>query len=259
MPSDANHLAHSVWEEVRAEALADVRNDPVIQHYLQFFILEQMSLEAALSSIVASKLAKERRSRGAIEALFREYWATVDQDGLRKTVSDLAAIRERDPACSSLLIALLYMKGFHGLVAHRVAHWLWTERRVHSAYHIQNAASEAFAVDIHPAAKIGCGIVIDHATNVVVGETSVIGDSVTLLQGVTLGGTGKVSGDRHPKVGHNVQIWAGAKVLGNVKLGAHCQVGACSVVLTDVPEYTTVVGVPAKVISERHSQSNSTG
>lgn len=249
-PPGAAHLASGVWTDVQSEALADSQADPVVKDYLHFFILDQMSLETALSSILAGKLAKDQQSRDAIESLFREFWTAGEHHNLHVAAQDLTAIRDRDPACSSLLIALLYMKGFHALVAHRVAHWLWSEKRVHAAYHIQNAASDAFAVDIHPAAKIGSGIVIDHATNVVVGETSVIGDNVTLLQGVTLGGTGKVSGDRHPKVGDNVQIWAGAKVLGNVTLGAHCQIGACSVVLTDVPDHATVVGVPARIVGE---------
>lgn len=247
-----------VWTEVRSEAVTDGRIDPVVRDYLQHFIVDQTSLEAALSSILSNKLTSDIRSKGAIEGLFREYWETANQDSLQATAHDLIAIRDRDPACSSLLIALLYMKGFHALVTHRVAHWLWSEGRIHAAYHMQNAASEKLSVDIHPAAKIGSGLVIDHATNVVVGETSVIGDNVTLLQGVTLGGTGKATGDRHPKVGQNVQIWAGAKVLGNVKLGAHCQIGACSVVLSDVPEYTTAVGVPARVVNTPSRQTSRT-
>lgn len=248
-----------IWAEVRSEAVTDVRTEPVVRDYLQDFILDQVSLETALSSILSNKLANDIRSKRALKGLFLEFWETPNQDALETTARDLIAIRDRDPACSSLLIALLYMKGFQALVAHRVAHWLWSEGRIHAAYHMQNAASEKFAVDIHPAARIGSGIVIDHATNVIVGETSVIGNNVTLLQGVTLGGTGKATGDRHPKVGHNVQIWAGAKVLGNVKLGAHCQIGACSVVLSDVPEYTTVVGVPARVVNKVKGKTNRAG
>jgi serine O-acetyltransferase len=162
--------------------------------------------------------------------------------------ADLRAVRDRDPACRRLSTPLLYFKGFHALEAHRVAHVLWGRERRGLARFFQNRASEAFGVDIHPAARIGRGIFIDHGTGVVVGETAVIEDDVSLLQQVTLGGTGKETGDRHPKVRAGVLISAGAKILGNIEIGEGAKIGAGSVVLKDVPPHTTAVGVPARIV-----------
>jgi serine O-acetyltransferase len=162
--------------------------------------------------------------------------------------ADIRAIRDRDPAAKRFSEPFLYFKGFHALQTHRVAHWLWLEGRHALALFLQNRTSEVFAVDIHPAARIGNGILMDHATGVVVGETAVIEDNVSILHEVTLGGTGKAEGDRHPKVRHGVLIGAGAKILGNVEVGRGAKVGAGSVVLEDVPPHCTVAGVPAKII-----------
>lgn len=162
--------------------------------------------------------------------------------------ADIRAITERDPAATRFSEPLLYFKGFHALQTHRVAHWLWSEGRRELALFLQSRASEVFGVDIHPAARIGKGILVDHATGVVVGETAVVEDNVSILHEVTLGGTGKDCGDRHPKVRHGVLIGAGAKILGNVEVGEGAKIGAGSVVLEDVPAHATVAGVPAKVV-----------
>ena len=162
--------------------------------------------------------------------------------------ADLVAIRTRDPAAESYLTPFLYYKGFHALQWHRVGHWLWRSRRRDLAHFLQSRASEVFAVDIHPAVPIGSGVFIDHGTGLVVGETAVIGDDVSILHEVTLGGTGKERGDRHPKVRNGVLLGAGAKVLGNVEIGRDAKVAAGSVVLHDVPPGATVAGVPARIV-----------
>ena len=162
--------------------------------------------------------------------------------------ADLSAVFQRDPACHSYAQAFLFFKGFHALESYRVAHYLWTHRRQTMALFIQNRMSDLFAVDIHPAAKLGRGIMIDHATGVVIGETAVVGDDVSMLHGVTLGGTGKQDEDRHPKVGRGVLLSTGAKVLGNIHVGNCSRIAAGSVVLADVPPHMTVAGVPARVV-----------
>ena len=164
------------------------------------------------------------------------------------------AVFERDPACHSYVQAFLFFKGFHALESYRLAHWLWNGGRKLMALFVQNRMSDLFAVDIHPAAKLGRGIMIDHATGVVIGETATVGDDVSMLHGVTLGGTGKEHEDRHPKVGRGVLLSAGAKVLGNIQIGEYSKVAAGSVVLKPVPPYTTVAGVPARVIGKVHSE-----
>ena len=164
--------------------------------------------------------------------------------------ADLTAFCERDPACDRYSLPLLYLKGFLGLQSYRIAHWLWQRGRSELALYIQGRVSEVFGMDIHPAADIGKGIMIDHATSVVVGETAVVKDNVSMLHEVTLGGTGKDSGDRHPKVMCGVLLGAGAKVLGNVTIGQGAKIAAGSVVLTDVPAHQTYAGIPAKATGE---------
>ena len=162
---------------------------------------------------------------------------------------DLQAFRERDPACDRFSLPFLHYKGYHGLQLYRTGHWLWQSGRTELALHLQSQCSNVFAMDIHPAAHIGAGILIDHATSIVIGETATVGDNVSMLHEVTLGGTGKDSGDRHPKVMSGVLIGAGAKILGNVRVGTNARIGAGSVVLDDVPDHMTVAGVPARPLS----------
>ncbi len=164
--------------------------------------------------------------------------------------ADICAVRDRDSACDKLSMPFLYFKGFHALQSYRVAHWLWTQGRTSLALFFQNRISCEFGVDIHPAAKIGWGILMDHATGIVIGETAEVGNNVSLMQSVTLGGTGKEEGDRHPKVSDGVLLGAGAKILGNIRIGEGAHVGAGSVVLKDVPAHTMVSGVPAKVVGK---------
>jgi serine O-acetyltransferase len=161
---------------------------------------------------------------------------------------DMRAVLERDPACLSRLQPFLYYKGLAALQAYRVAHWLWDQQRQTLSFHLQSRTSEMFQVDIHPAARLGSGIFLDHATGVVIGETSVVGDDVSILQSVTLGGTGKERGDRHPKIEQGVLISVGAKILGNIRVGREARVAAGSVVLHDVPPHSTVAGVPARIV-----------
>jgi len=169
--------------------------------------------------------------------------------------ADLLAVMERDSACHELYIPFLYFKGFHALQTHRVAHWLWKSGRQPLALFFQNRMSMEFCVDIHPAAVMGSGILLDHATGLVVGETAVVGNNVSILQSVALGGTGKETGDRHPKIGNGVLISAGAKILGNIRVGEGAKVGAGSVVLEEVPPHTTVAGVPARVVGRPSSEA----
>lgn len=237
----------SIWDNLRAEAEESASTERLLVAYLQETILGQKSFDAALSYTLASKLRDEILPSITLRDLFLEVLET--EDGLRESVRiDLQAVKDRDPAAAGYLTPFLFFKGFHALSAYRFAHHLWYEDRKTLALYLQSLISKVFGVDIHPAATIGHGILIDHATGVVIGETAVVGNNVSLLHGVTLGGTGKERGDRHPKVGDGVLIAAGAKVLGNIKIGEGAKIGAGSVVLKSVDAHSTVVGVPAKNI-----------
>lgn len=236
-----------IWEEIRAEITREAGRERVLRRFLEATVLEQASLESSLSFHLAEKLGSEMLPVAAFREGLGEALAADPAMGAAVR-ADLRAIRERDPACTSHWMPLLYFKGFHALQAHRFAHWLWNDDRKLLASHVQNRVSELFGVDIHPAAKLGSGIFIDHATSVVMGETTVVEDDVSLLHEVTLGGTGKETGDRHPKVRRGVLICAGAKVLGNVEVGEGAKIAAGSVVLADVPPHSTVAGVPAEIV-----------
>ena len=206
-------------------------------------------MEDAIAARIADRLEVSDLRSSDLRDAFREAFA--DQPTLKEIVrADLTAVYERDPACERFIEPLLYFKGFQAIQAHRLAHWLLGRGRKDFALLIQSAVSERFQVDINPAVKIGGGLFMDHATGVVVGETAVIGDNVSILQNVTLGGTGKAGGDRHPKIADGVLIGAGAKVLGNITVGHCSRVASGSVVLKDVPPEMTVAGVPAKVVSQ---------
>jgi serine O-acetyltransferase len=210
-------------------------------------VLRHRKLEDALGVILANKLQTPDLPAILLRDLINEVLAEDVSIGA-SIRADLLAARTRDPAARGYVQPFLYYKGFHALQAYRVAHWLWGKGRHALAAHLQNRISEAFGVDVHPAARIGSGLLIDHGTSVVIGETAVVEDYVSLLHEVTLGGTGKETGDRHPKVRRGVLIGAGAKILGNIEIGRGAKVGAGSVVLTDVPPHTTVAGVPARVV-----------
>ena len=234
----------SLWVDICEEARLAAKNEPLLSGYLNSTILNQDSLEDSVTHILADKLRCETLKDMTICKVLGQ--AIKDDEDIRMAIrADLRAFFERDPACDRYIMPLLYFKGFHALTAYRVTHWLWNNNRRDLALFLQNRISECFAVDIHPAANIGHGILIDHATSLVIGETSVIGNNVSMLHEVTLGGTGKDTGDRHPKVADGVLIGAGSKILGNVHIGEGAKVGAGSVVLDDVIPHCTVVGVPA--------------
>lgn len=238
-----------VWERLLAEAEEVSASETALAAFVFETVSSHESLEAAVALRVASRLDHEALSSHVIAHAYRD--AVKADPGIGEAIrADIAAVYDRDPACSRLIEPVLYFKGFHALQAYRLSHWLWSSGRRDFALYLQSRASSVFGVDIHPAARVGRGIMFDHATGIVVGETAEIGDDVSMLHGVTLGGSGKESGDRHPKVEQGVLIGAGAKILGNLRIGHCSRVAAGSVVLKDVPPNTTVAGVPAKVVGK---------
>lgn len=224
-----------------------VESEPMLASYLHAAVLNHENFADAVSFHLAGKLKSQTLSGMQFREIMQK--AMRSDPGIADAIqADILAVRERDPAVACCLVPLLYLKGVHALSSYRIAHWLWNNGRTLLAVHLQNRISEAFGVDIHPAARIGKGILMDHATSVVIGETAVVGDNVSMLHEVTLGGTGKASGDRHPKVHRDVLIGAGAKILGNVEVGEGAKIGAGSVVLADVPPHSTVAGVPAVAV-----------
>jgi serine O-acetyltransferase len=236
-----------LWDRLKREAEAIVVEEPALAGVVLGSVLQQPSLEAAVIHRVAGRLAHPSLAADLIEQAFQE--AVESDPSLGAALrADINAVLDRDPAASRVIEPVLYFKGFHAIQAHRLAHWLWRRDRQDFALYLQSRSSEVFQTDIHPAARIGRGIFLDHATGLVVGSTAVIEDNVSMLQNVTLGGTGKERGDRHPKIRHGVLIGAGAKILGNIEVGHCARVAAGSVVLKPVPNNATVAGVPAKVI-----------
>ncbi len=239
-----------LWQRLRMEA-ADCA-DPIMAALLELNLRIHRGFGPALAALLARKLGDGSvPARPLLELTSAAHQA--DPDLVAAAASDLVAIKERDPACPDLITPFLFFKGFQSLQGYRIAHWLWRAGRRHLAHHLQSRISEAFGLDIHPAAVLGRRILIDHGTGIVIGETCVLEDDVSMLQGVTLGGTGKDEGDRHPKIRRGALISAGAKVLGNIEVGEGAKVGAGSIVLEAVPPYTTVVGNPARRVGTRHS------
>ena len=238
-----------VWDRIQREAEQAVADEPLIGGFVHACILHHKSIEKALSYRIAAKLASNEMSMVVVREMVEEAYA--EDPGLVEAArADLVAIYERDPACHRFLQPILYFKGYQAVQAYRVAHHLWTKKRSDLAYFVQMRVSEIFGVDIHPGARIGKGIMIDHAHSIVIGETAVVGDNVSMLHSVTLGGTGKEEEDRHPKIGDGVLIGAGAKVLGNIRVGHCSRIAAGSVVLEEVPPCKTVAGIPAKIVGE---------
>jgi serine O-acetyltransferase len=238
-----------VWSTIRLEADRVAGDEPLMASLVHAGILHHASLERALSYRIAQKLASQEMS----DLILREIADEAYEDDPALGVSaraDILAVFERDPACHRYLQPLLFFKGFQALQCDRIGHWLWQRRRRDMAYFIQMRTSEVFGVDIHPGARMGNGIMIDHAHSIVIGETAVVGDNVSMLHSVTLGGTGKEDGDRHPKIGDGVMIGAGAAVLGNIRVGHCSRIAAGSVVLQEVPPCKTVAGVPARIVGE---------
>ena len=235
-----------VWSRIRREAEDVVRREPELATFIYLTLLHHDTLETAIVHRLSERLAHADVSGDVIRQAYAE--AIKEDPAIGDAFrADIAAVMDRDPATHRLLEPVLYYKGFHAIQAHRLAHWLWTKGRKDFALYLQSRSSSVFQVDIHPAARIGRGIFLDHATGVVVGETAVIEDDVSMLHGVTLGGTGKEHEDRHPKIRRGVMLGAGAKILGNIEVGHCARVAAGSVVVKPVPNNVTVAGVPAKV------------
>ncbi|XP_028752941.1 serine acetyltransferase 1, chloroplastic-like [Neltuma alba] len=236
-----------LWAKMLEEARSDVEQEPILSSYYHAAILCHQSLEIALANHLSLKLSSSSIPSGTLVDIFFSI-LNENEEIVEAVKYDLRAVKKRDPACISYVHCFLNFKGFLAIQAHRIAHQLWSEGRNTLALLIQNRVSEIFAVDIHPGAKIGRGILLDHATGLVVGETAVIGNNVSILHNVTLGGTGKASGDRHPKIGDGVLIGASTCILGNIKIGEGAKIGAGSMVLKDVPSMTTAVGNPARLL-----------
>jgi serine O-acetyltransferase len=241
--------ADPVWARVRSEAEAVVRQEPQIAAFIKSALLGHETLEAAIVHRISRRLDHPDVPADTIVQAFVDAVHESPEIG-EAFRADIIATYDRDPATTRFMEPVLYFKGFHAIQTHRLAHWLWHKHRRDFALYLQSRSSAAFQTDIHPAAKIGRGIFLDHATGLVVGETAAIADDVSLLHGVTLGGTGSENGDRHPKIGKGVMIGAGAKILGNIEIGHCARIAAGSVVLKAVPNNVTVAGVPARVIGE---------
>ena len=253
MPAETSRVRESIdtvdpiWTAIRTEAEDVLANERALGGFIFATVLSHDRLENAVGHRLAQRLNHSDVDAGLIGQTFNDVIAANPHIG-QTFRADLAAVYDRDPACHRYIEPLLYFKGFHALVTHRFAHALWTQGRRDFALYLQSQSSRIFAVDIHPAARIGRGIFIDHGHAIVIGETAVVGDNVSILHGVTLGGTGKSDGDRHPKIGNNVLLAAGCSVLGNIRVGNCSKVAAGSVVLNPVPDNTVVAGVPARVV-----------
>lgn len=249
-------MSDELWQQLRTEAEQVVQQEPLLASYVHARVLNHDSLESALSFILANKLSDDVMPVVTVLELFDNAFSTSPQI-IDFSACDIRAVYERDAAISSYLPVILYLKGFLSIQVHRLAHFLWGNQRKDLALFIQSRNSEVFGVDIHPACIIGKGIMFDHATGIVIGETTVIEDNVSILQQVTLGGTGNEQGDRHPKIRSGVMVSAGASVLGNIEIAEGAKIGAGSVVLSNVAAHTTVVGVPARVVGKPTSESPS--
>jgi serine O-acetyltransferase len=245
-------MTDELWQQLRRDAEQVIQQEPLLASYVYACILNHGSLASALSFILANKLSDDVMPVVTVRELFDSAFESSPEI-IEFAVCDIKAVYDRDAAICSYLPVILYLKGFQSIQVHRLAHYLWKNSRQELALFIQSRNSEVFSVDIHPGCMMGRGIMFDHATGIVIGETSVIEDNVSILQQVTLGGTGNEGGDRHPKIKSGVLISAGAKVLGNIVVGEGAKVGAGSVVLNDVDPHTTVVGVPARLVGKPHS------
>lgn len=241
--------ADELFARVRDEAEEIIARDPELTGWILETVLNHDTLESAIIHRIAARLGRDEVSAELIRQTYLDVIAADRKIGAAFR-ADLLAVFDRDPACQRLIEPLLYFKGFHAIETYRFAHALWQSGRNDLALYIQSRSSEVFQTDIHPAAKLGRGLFLDHATGLVIGSTAVVEDDVSMLQNVTLGGTGKESGDRHPKIRHGVLIGAGAKVLGNIEVGKCARIAAGSVVLQPVPHHKTVAGVPARVVGE---------
>lgn len=234
-----------IWQRLGEEAIFASRSDGALSRTMNSAILYHPSFAAALAHRLAQKIANHDLDGEEMMMVINQAFLS-DPSIITAAAADLVAVKERDPSNAEILTPFLYFKGFLALQGQRVGHWLWHHSRTHMARHLQSRISEVFGVDIHPAARMGRGIMLDHGSGLVIGETAVVEDDVSILQNVTLGGTGKESGDRHPKVRRGVLIGCGAKILGNIEIGEGAKIGAGSVVVSPVAAYTSVVGIPAR-------------
>nr|WP_321456497.1 serine O-acetyltransferase [uncultured Cohaesibacter sp.] len=244
-----SNVVDPVWDQVRAEAESIVRAEPVLSSFIYSTILSHRRLENAVIHRIVDRLHNPAMDSEVIRQAYREA-CEADPFISEAMRADIRAVADRDPACERFVDPILYFKGFHAIQTHRLANWLWKNGRKDFANYLQSVSSQVYQVDIHPRVPFGKGIFFDHATGIVVGETAVLEDDVSILQGVTLGGTGKEDGDRHPKIRHGVLVGAGAKVLGNIEIGNCSRIAAGSVVLKPVPANMTVAGVPARVVGQ---------
>ena len=238
-----------VWDRIRDEAIAIAKHEPALGGFIFSLVLSHQSFEDSLIHRLAQRLGNKDIGSDLIVHAFRDALEAEPEIG-HAARADIIATHDRDPACYRYVDPLLYFKGYQAIQTHRMAHRLWHMGRRDFAYYLQSRLSVLSSIDIHPAARVGKGIMVDHGHDIVIGETTVIEDNVSIMQGVTLGGTGKEAGDRHPKIRHGVLVGAGAKILGNIEIGCCSRVAACSVVLHDVPAQTTVAGIPAKVVGQ---------
>ena len=257
-PQDMAEITQKIWQRIREEAVKMAEDEAQLRHMLEDVVISRGTLAESLAARLARKLSREDMQRDQLEPLLRSLLIANEKE-VMSAARDMQAIVDRDPACQSELEPLLFYKGFLAITSYRVSHILWNSDRKALALYFQSIVSEIFGVDIHPAARIGCGILLDHATSVVVGETSIIEDNVSILHEVTLGGTGKETGDRHPIVRSGVLIGAGSKILGRVEIGECAKIGAGSVVLEDVPPHQTVAGVPAVLVGEATEENPALG
>lgn len=239
----------SIWARIQREARIAVRDEPLLGALIHAGLLHHATFDAALAYRFSLKLASGEMSEQILREIADDAFARAPELS-RAALADLLAVYDRDPATHRLMQPILFFKGYQALQSYRIGHWLWQQGRSDMAYFVQMRCSEVFGVDIHPAARIGTGVMIDHAHSIVIGETAVVGNDVSMLHSVTLGGTGKEDGDRHPKIGNGVMIGAGAKVLGNIHVGHCSRIAAGSVVLSDVPPCKTVAGVPARIVGD---------
>jgi serine O-acetyltransferase len=243
-----------LWDQLRNEATAVSKKEPLLANFIATNVLDHKSFESCLSFILSNKICDELLPTRTIQDLFVDAFSSSPKI-IENAAHDIRASYERDPAIETFLSVILYLKGYQAIQVHRLAHFLWRNSRHEIALFIQSRNAEVFSIDIHPGCLMGHGIMFDHATGIVIGETCVIENNVSILQQVTLGGTGNDQGDRHPKIRSGVLISAGAKVLGNIEIGEGAKIGAGSVVLNNVDAHTTVVGVPARVAGKPQTSS----
>lgn len=249
MSFDRKYAVDELWRRIYAEGELAIKHDHTLSSFIYAAILKHKNLQMAVINRLSDRLYHDDLDRDVLQQTFIEAAKTIEN--FNEILSeDIAAVFELDPACNRIMEVLLYLKGFHALQSHRLAHVLWQQGRKDFAYYMQSRSSSVFQTDIHPAAQIGKGIFLDHATGLVIGETAIVEDHVSILHSVTLGGTGKIGGDRHPKIRSGVLIGAGAKILGNIEVGAGSKIASGSVVLKDVPAGVSVAGVPARIIGK---------